>query len=89
MTAFAYYNEYDEEAAGALAELMHRGLIAPGYIDTRSIKDVHPDDLEGFRQVHLCIGSAFMHKPPHFPQCFPDGADGDACCTRVLLRKTQ
>lgn len=35
----------------------------------------------------ISIGAAFMHKPRHQPQCFPAGADGDACCTTVLLRR--
>lgn len=35
----------------------------------------------------ISIGSAFDHKPPRWPQCFPQGADGDACCTRVVLRR--
>lgn len=35
----------------------------------------------------LSLGSAFIHKPAHFPKCFPTGADGDACCTRALLRR--
>jgi len=35
----------------------------------------------------ISIGSAFVHKPARWPQCFPDGEEGQACCTRVLLRK--
>lgn len=34
----------------------------------------------------VTIGSAMQHKPARWPQCFPDGADGDACCTTVLVR---
>jgi len=35
------------------------------------------------------LGSALHHKPGFFPQCFPDGADGDSCCTVVVLRETE
>lgn len=35
----------------------------------------------------VSIGSAFIHKPSRYPQCFPDGEDGNACCTTVLLRR--
>lgn len=35
----------------------------------------------------LSIGSAFMHKPARFPQCFPDGEAGDAACTTVIVRQ--
>jgi len=37
----------------------------------------------------VSIGSAFQHKPARYPHCFPHGADGDACCTTVLLRRVQ
>ncbi len=33
------------------------------------------------------IGSAFIHKPRDWPQCFPQGEDGDCSCTIVLLRR--
>jgi hypothetical protein len=36
----------------------------------------------------LSVGSAFLHKPKRWPQCFPNGEGGDACCTTVVLRKT-
>lgn len=34
----------------------------------------------------ISLGSAFTHKPSFWPQCFPDGPDGDASCTTVLMR---
>ena len=34
----------------------------------------------------ISIGSAFLHKPSRWPQCFPDGPNGDACCTSVVVR---
>lgn len=52
----AYYNEIDEEAADVLRELIHDDVIAFGDVDTRSIKDVHPDDLRGYDQCHFFAG---------------------------------
>jgi DNA (cytosine-5)-methyltransferase 1 len=52
----AYYNEIDPFAAATLRELIADGLIAPGYVDERSIADVRPDDLAGFRQHHFFAG---------------------------------
>jgi DNA (cytosine-5)-methyltransferase 1 len=52
----AYYNENDAQAAAWLRELIARGLIAPGEVDTRSIEDVHPHDLRGFTQHHFFAG---------------------------------
>lgn len=39
-----------------LRELIEAGLIAPGYVDERSIKDVKADDLEGYTQCHFFAG---------------------------------
>ena len=52
----AYYNENDPAMAAWLAELMARGLIAKGHIDTRSITEVQPSDLNGFTQCHFFAG---------------------------------
>ncbi len=52
----AYYNELDKGAAAWLRELISRGLIAPGDVDERSIVDVRPDDLAGYRQCHFFAG---------------------------------
>lgn len=51
-----YYNEIDEYAAQWLRNQIDEGLIAPGVVDTRSIVDVQPDDLEGFTQCHFFAG---------------------------------
>lgn len=56
MTAWAYYNEWDEPTAAWLRELIVRGLVAPGEVDTRSITEVSPDDLRGFTQAHFFAG---------------------------------
>lgn len=53
----AYYNEIDPDAVATLHELMRCDLIAPGHIDSRSIKEVEPDDLDGFTQCHFFAGA--------------------------------
>lgn len=52
----AYYNEFDPYAAQWLRNLISAGHIAPGVVDERSIKDVHPDDLREFTQCHFFAG---------------------------------
>ena len=52
----AYYNEHDPKAAAWLRELIKRGLIAPGEVDERDIRDVTPDDIRGFIQHHFFAG---------------------------------
>lgn len=52
----AYYNEIDPYAAQWLRNLIARGLIAPGEVDERSIRDVAPSDLAGFTQCHFFAG---------------------------------
>lgn len=55
-TMTAYYNEIDKGKAEWLRELIRMGMIAPGDVDTRSIKDVRADDLRGFVQHHFFAG---------------------------------
>lgn len=52
----AYYNEIDPKAAQWLRNLIEAGHIAPGYVDERSIEDVYPSDLRGFKQCHFFAG---------------------------------
>jgi DNA (cytosine-5)-methyltransferase 1 len=52
----AYYNEIDPYAAQWLRNLIDAGLIPAGEVDERSISDVAPDDLRGFRQCHFFAG---------------------------------
>lgn len=52
----AYYNEISEPAAAVLRELIASDVIAPGDVDTRSIKDVQPDDLRPYTQCHFFAG---------------------------------
>lgn len=51
-----YYNEIDPFAAEWLHNLMDAGEIPAGDVDTRSIKDVQPDDLDGYIQCHFFAG---------------------------------
>lgn len=55
-TPRAYYNEIDPAACAVLEQLIADGVIAPGVVDSRSIKDVQPDDLAGFTQCHFFAG---------------------------------
>lgn len=52
----AYYNEFDPKAAAWLRELIADGQVAPGEVDERDIRDVTPNELRSFRQVHLFAG---------------------------------
>ena len=52
----AYYNEIEPYAAQWLRNLIKAGHIADGEVDTRSIVDVHPFDLQGFDQCHFFAG---------------------------------
>lgn len=52
----AYYNEFDQNAAAWLRQLIADGMIAPGEVDTRSIADVRAEDLRGFAQYHFFAG---------------------------------
>lgn len=51
-----YYNEFEPYAAQWLGNLIAAGLIPPGHVDTRSITDVQPSDLAGYRQCHFFAG---------------------------------
>ena len=54
--SLAYYNEYDEYSAHWLRNLIAGGHIAPGVVDERDIRDVRPEELIGFTQVHMFAG---------------------------------
>ncbi|HUX03165.1 MAG TPA: DNA cytosine methyltransferase, partial [Phycisphaerae bacterium] len=51
-----YYNEFDPAKAHMLRALIAEGLIAPGDVDERSIKDVKPTELYGYDQCHFFAG---------------------------------
>lgn len=56
MSRPAYYNEIDEFAAQWLRNLIDAGHVPHGVVDTRSIVEVQPSDLEGFAQCHFFAG---------------------------------
>lgn len=51
-----FYNEWDEPTAAWLTELCNRRHLPQGHVDTRSIRDVRPDDLAGYGQCHFFAG---------------------------------
>lgn len=53
-----YYNEFDPKAAAWLKQLIVDGHIPKGEVDERSITEVRPADLDGFRQCHFFAGIA-------------------------------
>jgi DNA (cytosine-5)-methyltransferase 1 len=55
----AYYNEIEPAAAHVLECLIKDGVIANGIVDRRSIVDIEPKDLAGFRQCHFFAGGGF------------------------------
>jgi len=52
----SYYNENDKRAAAWLRQLIRDGLIPRGDVDDRSIREVRPEDLEGYAQCHFFAG---------------------------------
>lgn len=52
----AYYNEHDPYAAAWLRNLIAAGHIAPGVVDERDIRDIRPEELNGFTQCHFFAG---------------------------------
>lgn len=56
MKPYAYYNEFDKNAAAWLRELIKAGLIVPGDVDERSIIDVKASDIKGYKQHHFFAG---------------------------------
>ena len=53
-----YYNDNDEKVCEWIRQLMFDGRIPFGVVDSRSILDVQPADLEGFTQCHFFCGIA-------------------------------
>jgi len=51
-----YYNEFDSKTANWLKELIKQGLIPNGDVDTRSITEIKPHELNGYTQCHFFAG---------------------------------
>jgi len=52
----AWYNEIDPYAAEWLRRLIRAGEIAPGVVDERDIRNISPDDLKPYTQLHFFAG---------------------------------
>lgn len=52
----AIYNEIDGYAARWLRNLVEAGAIAPGAVETRSIRDLRPEDVRDATQLHTFAG---------------------------------
>jgi DNA (cytosine-5)-methyltransferase 1 len=52
----AYYNEIESFPCQVIRANMERGRLAEGKIDQRDIRNVTPDDLVGYKQIHLFAG---------------------------------
>jgi DNA (cytosine-5)-methyltransferase 1 len=50
------YNEIDKFCCAWLSNLMDAGLISPGKIDDRSIRDLTEADVSGFDKIHFFAG---------------------------------
>ena len=53
-----YYNDNCPQVCAWIRQLMFDGLIPYGVVDSRSILDVQPAELEGFTQCHFFCGVA-------------------------------
>lgn len=51
-----YYNEHDAWKAAQLRTMIGRNLIPDGVVDERDIKDVKPEELQGYTQHHFFAG---------------------------------
>lgn len=52
----AYYNDNDPKVCAWLRELIKARLITDGAVDSRSITEIHPQDLRGFDRCHFFAG---------------------------------
>jgi len=51
-----FYNEWDHKTAAWLRELARQGHVTEGIVDERSIKDIQPDDVRGYKRCHFFAG---------------------------------
>lgn len=56
MSALAYYNDFDPYVCSWSENLIKAGLVAPGVVDCKSIKEVKVDVIRQYRQVHMFSG---------------------------------
>jgi hypothetical protein len=58
------YNEIEPYAVEWLRNLSEAGHVSRGVVDERSIVDLRPDDLRGYRQSLLCRHRGLVLCPP-------------------------
>lgn len=56
MNGAAYYNEIDPFCCEWLRNLIAAGQLPPGEVDGRDIRDVQPEELDGFTDCHFFAG---------------------------------
>jgi len=56
MKKWNYYNEIDPFTVEWIKNLINKGLVPNGEVDTRSITEVQPEDLREFTQCHFFAG---------------------------------
>lgn len=56
MKKWNYYNDNDPHICEWVRRLIKRGLVPDGEVDGRSIIDIQPEDVRGFRQCHFFCG---------------------------------
>lgn len=54
----AFYNDIDPYCCAWISNLMDAGLITPGKIDDRSIREISSADVAGYERVHFFCGIA-------------------------------
>lgn len=77
-----YYNDFDVNNVAWLRELIAARHIPEGYVDGRSITDVSPADLTGYRQCHFFAGIAgwpLAFKLAGIPDDFPAWSGSAPC----------
>ena len=87
-----YYNDNDPMVCAWIRQLMFDGLIPYGVVDSRSILDVQPADLEGFTQCHFFCGIAgwaYALKLAGWPATRPVWTGSPPCFTAGTLVTSQ
>jgi len=56
MAKWSYYNDNDPKICEWVRNLIKAGLVPDGEVDSRSITEVHPEDVRGFIQAHFFCG---------------------------------
>jgi DNA (cytosine-5)-methyltransferase 1 len=51
-----YYNDNDKKCCAWMKELIRDGLIPDGEVSDKDVRDIRPEELEGYEQVHLFAG---------------------------------